>query len=103
MSSNLTITSTLIASTDLICAELASDEASDVVILSLKDGVYYELNAVGARIWALLEQPRSLQEVAGTVLSEFDVEAEQCEADVLTLAESLVERGLASVVDGPSR
>jgi hypothetical protein len=102
MTNKIDMATTVVAGADQISAELAHDEAADVVILSLKEGIYYELNPVGARVWQLIEKPCSIQSIVATLQDEFDVSAEQCEADVLSLAESLIERGLAQVVDGPN-
>lgn len=102
MTNKLDMATTMVAGADHISAELAHDDAADVVILSLKEGVYYELNTVGARVWQLIEKPRSIKSIVDALQDEFDVGAEQCEADVLSLAESLIEEGLAQVVDGPT-
>jgi hypothetical protein len=71
------------------------------VILGLRDGVYFELNEVGARIWQLLQQPRSLQSVLDTLLDEYDVAPAKCEADLLSLVENMLRRGLVEIRDGP--
>lgn len=99
MTKKLDTATTVVAGADQISAELSHDESADVVILSLKEGIYYELNSVGARTWRLIEQPCSIQTIVDTLQQEFDFSAEQCEADVLDLAESLIERSLAKVVD----
>jgi hypothetical protein len=87
----------LVASQDQVSADLSSDLSGQVVILGLKDGIYYELNEVGARIWNLIQQPRSVQSIIDTLLEEYDVSAAQCEADVLTLAEDMAGRGLIEI------
>ncbi|MGA8144872.1 MAG: PqqD family peptide modification chaperone [Candidatus Acidiferrales bacterium] len=66
-------------------------------ILNLKNSVYYGLDPVGARVWALLQQPRTVEEVRDTLLSEYDVEAGRCEKDLLTLLEKMRSEGLIEV------
>jgi hypothetical protein len=100
MKNSLTKATVLVASQDQVSADLAPDQAGQTVILGLKDGVYFELNEVGARIWHLLQQPRSLQSVLDTLLEEYDVSPAQCEADLLTLAREMFRRGLVEVRDG---
>jgi hypothetical protein len=66
----------------------------EAVILGLRDGVYYGLDAVGARIWELLVEPRRVGDLVSTVVAEFDVTPERCERDVIALLDDLAARGL---------
>ena len=66
----------------------------EAVILGLGDGVYYGLDAVGARVWALLAAPRLVSEIVEAVREEFEVGRERCEHDVLALLGELAERRL---------
>ena len=70
------------------------DEAA---VLNLKNSVYYGLDSVGARVWTLLQQPRSVGELRDTLLSEYEVEAMRCEQDLLALLESMRSEGLIEV------
>jgi hypothetical protein len=67
---------------------------SEAVILGMRDGVYYGLDAVGARVWSLLDSPKRVSEVVTVIVGEFDVAPEQCTRDVLTLLEDLAARDL---------
>ena len=69
----------------------------EAVILGLEDGVYYGLDAVGARVWSLLAMPRGVSEIVDVVTEEFDVGRERCERDVLALLGELAERRLIRV------
>ena len=53
---NISSETVVVAVQDQVSTNL-EDEA---VILNLKDGVYYGLDPVGAWIWNLLQQPRSV-------------------------------------------
>ena len=83
---------------------VASDEqvstslGAETVILGMEDGVYYGLDAVGARVWELLASPRLVAELVRVIVGEFDVTPEQCERDVLALLDDLSERRLVSEV-----
>ena len=55
--------------------------AEEAVILSTKSGVYYGLDEVGARIWHLLKEPMTVQNLLDAILQEFDATADQCEPD----------------------
>ena len=74
--------------------QLSCDLAGEAAILNVRSGVYYGLDPVGARIWKLIEEPRSLEEVRDTLVEEFDVEPSRCEADLLALVQELQANGL---------
>ena len=87
------------------CVVLSDEQVStslgqETVILGMEDGVYYGLDAVGARVWALLATPHRVSELVRAVVGEFDVTSEQCERDVLALLDELSERGLVREVSG---
>ena len=59
--------------------------------------MYYGLNAVGTRIWDLINEPRKIGEVLDIILEEYDVEAIRCESDLLELLQNLLAEGLIQV------
>ena len=50
---------TVIVSGSQISCKLAEES----VILQLEEGMYYGLNSVGARIWELVQEPRTVREI----------------------------------------
>ncbi len=93
----ISLTSRVAASPEQVSCDLAGE----AVMLNLKNGVYYGLDPVGARIWSLIQEPRLVREIRDTVLDEYDVDAEQCEHEVLTLLSEMAGHGLIEV-DGTS-
>ena len=81
--------------------QLSTTLGDEVVILGLDDEVYYGLDGAGARLWNLLQTPRSLIEVVEILLQEFDVTRDRLTADLRALFESLNERGLLTTADSP--
>ena len=79
--------------------QVSCDVGGEAAILQLASGVYYSLDAVGARIWALLQSPRSVREIRDTLVAEYDVPAERCERDLLGLLEALAAAQLIDVQD----
>ena len=69
--------------------QVSCDLAGEAVILNLKSGVYYGLNPVGAYIWELIQQPRTVDTLLEMVIEQYDVEADRCETDLLTLLAEL--------------
>ena len=70
----------------------------DAVLLNMQTNQYYLLDEVGARLWGLLRDGRSLRESYQTLLEEYDVESAQLEQDVLELLDNLKEQGLVEIV-----
>jgi hypothetical protein len=70
----------------------------EVVILDLSGGAYYGLNAVGARIWELMREPKTLRDIRDRIVDEFDVDPQRCERDLVALVGELLDRRLAEVV-----
>jgi hypothetical protein len=87
------MSSVVVASSDQVGANVDGE----AVVLGLKDGIYYGLNPVGARIWSLLEQPTTVAEIRDRVVAEYDVTPERCERDLLALLERLAGHGLVVV------
>src|ERR1019366_6323652 len=98
MAAALSSTSVVVASKDQVSTNLSGE----AVILGMRDGVYYGLDPVGARIWELVQAPRAIYEVARTIATEYDVSRERALADLLALAGQLMERGLLEIVAAPA-
>jgi len=64
------------------------------VLMSVENGEYYKLDDIGSRIWALSEKPMAFGSLCDALTAEFEVSAEQCEADVTKLMEKMLERKL---------
>jgi hypothetical protein len=77
--------------------QVSSDLAGEAVILDLKSGVYYGLNSVGASIWNLIQEPKTVNEVRDVLLTKYKVEPEQCDRDLKALLEQLEAEGLIEV------
>jgi hypothetical protein len=76
---------------------MARQVGDETVILDLGSGTYFGLDPVGARIWQLIGEGRSLGEICDTMLDEYDVSHEALERDVLDLADKLLEQKLISL------
>ncbi|HTG71772.1 MAG TPA: lasso peptide biosynthesis PqqD family chaperone [Candidatus Udaeobacter sp.] len=89
-----------IALSDFITASeqnIVSDMGGEKVMLSVRNGNYYNLGAVGGRIWDCLESPISVKQVIEQLLSEYDAEREECERHVISFLEHLRKEGLILV------
>jgi hypothetical protein len=77
--------------------QVSCDLAGEAVILHLKSGEYFGLNEVGARIWNLIQEPKTVGAVLDAVLEEYDVALNQLEPDLLALLEEMANKELIEV------
>jgi len=70
----------------------------DAVLLNMHSNQYYLLDEVGARLWGLLRDGKSLRESYQAILGEYEVDSTQLEQDVLDLVENLKEQGLVEII-----
>jgi hypothetical protein len=89
----LSVHSIVVKSTEQVSCALGEERA----ILNLKNCVYYSLDPVGARVWDLLREPRSVSELRDSLFEMYDVEAELCERNLLNLLEKMRAEGLVEV------
>lgn len=75
----------------------------EVAIVHVRAGIYYGLDPVGARIWELIATPRSVRAVRDALLAEYQVDAERCEGDLVTLLRTLTDAGLVEISDETPR
>ena len=97
MSATISDRSVVVAAKDQVSCDLAGEAA----ILNIKNGVYYGLDPVGARIWNLMREPRGVADIRNTIAGEYDVEPERCARDLFGLLEKLLAEGLIEVKDVP--
>jgi hypothetical protein len=90
--------STVLASKDQVSCQLGEDTA----ILHLGSGVYYSLNAVGARVWSLLQEPVVVEQLRDRLLAEFEVPPDRLEGDLSQLLDGLAAAGLIEIRDEPA-
>ena len=83
----------VVAARDQVSVEVEGE----AVILNLADGVYYGLDPVGARVWEMLDRPRSVGELRDAVVAEWEVDAATAERDLLDLLDELSALGLVEV------
>ena len=93
MGAPLCIQSVVVAASEQVSCPVGEESA----ILNLKNSVYYGLDPVGAHIWKLLREPKSIGELRDALVDEYDVEAPRCEQDLLELLEKMRGEGLIEV------
>ena len=73
----------------------ARDMGDAVFLANPEDGTIFHLNAVGAALWRLLEEPTSMRQAATDLQTAFpDVPRERIEDDIEDLFDDLEDEGL---------
>ena len=73
------------------------DLDGEAVVLHLGSGTYFGLNAVGARIWQLMEQHGVLRAVFDDLCREYDAAPDVLEHDLIALVSRLAQARLGEV------
>ncbi len=90
------INSTIVRDTGIVFNQLDGE----TIMMSIENGEYYGMNAMGTRIWDLLETPRRVSEIRDALMPDFDVELEQCEKDILAFLNLMESRKVIKIVTG---
>ena len=78
---------------------LFSEMKGEAVILSLKNGKYYGVNAVGSYIWNAVQTPNTLQGIKAVVMDEFEVDEATCHREIISFLKKMAEEELIKVLD----
>lgn len=71
----------------------------EVVMMSVDKGEYFGLNAMGSRIWELLEKPHSVVELCRELMRNFEVDQETCQAEVSRFLGEIADQKLVAVAN----
>ena len=77
--------------------QVSTELGAETVILGMEKGRYFGLNEVGARIWALVQEPISVTALCDGLFAEYEVSRAALETDVLEILAELHEQGLIQV------
>ena len=80
------------------CVPSARGEGGELAHHDSTSDTYYGLAAVGAGIWGLLVEWKTISEVRDVLLEEYDVETSQLESDLSHLLDELVGKKLIEVL-----
>lgn len=64
------------------------------VLLDIQQGICFSLNPVGAKIWALIKERKSTDDIIASLVKDFEVPEEQIRSDVTEFAALLKQNGL---------
>lgn len=73
---------------------VARQVGDETVMLDLESGTYLGLDPVGARIWELIGENKTLGQVCEIMLAEYEVSSDVLERDVDRLIEDLLDNNV---------
>tara|TARA_B100000900_G_scaffold330951_1_gene291552 strand:+ start:151 stop:429 length:279 start_codon:yes stop_codon:yes gene_type:complete len=82
----------------LIVKTAVSKTDENAILLNLNSGSYYELNDVAHLIVQNLNNTISFKEIKEIIIENFDIEKEDCEKDILSFLQDLIERDFLEVL-----
>src|SRR5271156_5745320 len=89
----LSLQTTVMVTSQQVSCPLGDESA----ILNIKNSVYYGVNPVGATVWNLLKEAKTVAEIRDAILDEYEVDEGRCEKDLLALLEEMRSEGLIEV------
>ncbi|MBN1868030.1 PqqD family protein [Candidatus Sumerlaeota bacterium] len=92
--SEISLDSTIMRSSD----QVSTDLGEEVVIMGLQSEEYFSLENVGARIWNMIQEPKTAKEILDAIVRDYAVEPERCERDLLAVLREMENEGLIEVV-----
>ena len=77
--------------------QVSTDLGKEVIILGVDSEEYYSLEEVGARIWGLIQEPKTVRNILDTLSNDYDVEPKRCERDLLAVLQEMADEGLIEI------
>lgn len=78
---------------------LTADIDGELLMMSVEQGRYFNLNSVGSRIWELLATPMAVDGLVDALTAEYDVTSTEARQEVERFLGALRERGLLATDD----
>lgn len=78
---------------------IVSDMDGEKVMLSIRNGKYYNLGEMGGVIWDSLKYPILVNQLITNLISEYEVEKKECEQQVISFVELLYNEDLIRIID----
>lgn len=89
------LSSKIRAAKEQVFLEIANE--AEAILFHVKSGSYYSLNEVGAFIWTLIQEPRTIDDLCNLISTEYAVTPETCLNDLLVVLEQLATRELIEI------
>lgn len=75
---------------------IATEVDGELVLMSIEEGRYFGLDAVGSEIWRRLEVPKTIDSLTDELKAHFEGDAATIERDTAAFIDRLSENGLVA-------
>ena len=72
----------------------------EVVLMDIDNGQFFSLELTGRRVWQMLDEHDSVNKLTAVLTTEYDVDADECRAQVAELLTNFQSRKMVSVRAG---
>jgi hypothetical protein len=79
---------------------IAAEAGSDLIMVSIENGLYYGVSDVAREIWELIERPQRISDIVEQLMGVYEIDRSSCEEDTLSFLDGLRAEGLLEVRDG---
>ena len=79
-----------------VTTRFMGDEA---FVMNLNTVITYSLNETAARVWALIDGARSVEDIVCGILGEYNVPEPECRSSVVTIISDFLEEELVKLTD----
>lgn len=69
----------------------------EAIIFTPEDSMIHSLNEVGTRIWELLEEEKTIEEIVKVICHEYEVEEKEAEKDILEFIKILQHKQIVEI------
>jgi hypothetical protein len=76
---------------------IVSDMNGEKVMLSIANGKYYNLGAIGGEIWDQIDSSKTISEIVSELLVNYEISQQECESHVLEFVDCLVKEGIVTI------
>lgn len=73
---------------------ISSKIEEEIIMVDVHRGEYFALNPVASRIWEILLEPHSLEEISSTLHAEYEIDSEACRAEVQAFIDRCLSLGV---------
>ncbi len=79
--------------------QVFSEIDDEVILLSIKNSEYYDLNRIGSEIWHLLRNETTFRNLLTQLMQTYDVSEEMCMNDTRSYLHEAIKKEIIEVVD----
>ena len=73
---------------------IAQSLEGELVMLDMQSGNYFGLDPIASKIWDYLASPKDIKTLCQSLMQEYEVGEDECQADVCSFISDLLDKGM---------